>query len=116
MKHNSLSLLLLLLYIGVSGGVKGDKCPSNIFLRKNSFFFTTEFKRDKLKVWSDSGGKGCACIKDWFKLIFPLFLAWLLHKVKFLTSIVGSPYHHPHLNPLSPPPIFLAKLRLCYYI
>ena len=32
--------------------------------------------------------KGCVYIKDWFKPIFPLFLSWLLCKLKFLILMV----------------------------
>jgi hypothetical protein len=36
----------------------------------------------------DSGEKGWIYINDSFKSIFPLFLNWLLRKLKFLKNIV----------------------------
>jgi hypothetical protein len=63
-----------------------------------------EFKKGKYKYLGWEWGKGCMYIKEWFKSIFPLFLTWLLHKLKFLLPMVEF-FPHPH-------PMLLAKLHL----
>ena len=47
------------------------------------------------------GGKECMYVKDRFKPIFPLFVAWICYKLKMLIPIVDF---------VPPPPKFLAKL------
>jgi len=45
---------------------------SMFFLHKKSGFALVE--EGQIKILGESGGKGCMCINEWFKPIFPLFL------------------------------------------
>ena len=87
-------------------------CPCGVLIKK--FFLATSLKRDK-KNWGASGGKGCMCIKDWFKQIFHLCLNLLFYKLKFLISKVDLVTSPPS------PPLLLTKPHLgagkpcCYF-
>jgi hypothetical protein len=53
-------------------------CPVNFI-----FTFTfTELKRGPIKNWGQMGVMGRICVKDWFKPVSPVFLSWLLRKLK----------------------------------
>jgi hypothetical protein len=58
-------------------------------LHKKSGFALVE--EGQIKILGESGGKGCMCINEWFKPIFPLFLT---PKFDFAPP---SPAPHPHL-------------------
>jgi hypothetical protein len=78
------------------GGGQGlGKCPLPIlFLPKNVYSVKN------LGMWGGSGRNGFVSIKDWFILLFPVFLSWLHRKLKFQIPTVDPP----------PPQLLLAKL------
>jgi hypothetical protein len=55
---------MFVVFIVTLEGRVAANVPASIFIPKNSFLAT--------KNWSEIGGKGFICIKDWFKSIFPL--------------------------------------------
>jgi hypothetical protein len=89
--------------IGVTLGTRGEM-PPPIFFYLRLFFLATELKRANKKIGVRVGGKGCLCIKEVFKPIFPVFLILLLRKV---------PNTHGRFCPPPPlPPMLLGKFRL----
>jgi hypothetical protein len=73
------------------GGAKlANATPTKkmFFYLRIIFYQTFELKREKQKSWSESGGKGRMCNKDWLQLIFPL-LTQLPRKLKLVVSIAG---------------------------
>jgi hypothetical protein len=67
--------------VGITWGKGGPNAPTIIFLPKKSFFWLLSW-REEIKKWGESGGKGCMCIKDWFKPILPALSSVLLVKLR----------------------------------
>jgi len=85
------------------GAERGKENAPLAFFYIRRVFLATELKRGKYKKnFHFSGGNGCLYIKDWLQPIFPLFLARLIRKLRFLIPMVDFSVA-----------LFLANLRLC---
>ena len=70
--------------IGVTYRVQGWQMPLQYFFYSKNSLVKNMWNLPK------SRGEGCRYITDWFKQILPIFLTWLLNKLKFLTPMVDS--------------------------
>jgi hypothetical protein len=84
------------------GGGQVDGNALQYFIYQRIVFLLLSCRGANIKKWVRGMGKGCMFIKDWFKSVFPLFLTWFLHKLKFLIPTFDFSF-----------PLFLAKVCLC---
>jgi hypothetical protein len=85
-----LSLIAVVIrHIGVTwGGERETKGHPSIFSHQRRGFCGYWVWRGANKNWGEIERTGCMYIKDWFKTNLPLFLTWLLRKLKFLILMV----------------------------
>jgi hypothetical protein len=79
--------------MGARGGKRHPPHPNNFYTEE--YFFLRCWGRANNSNWSESGRKECMYFKDWFKPLFPLFLIWLLRKLKLLIPKVSFVRSHP---------------------